>query len=220
MSDNSSEQEPSIEEILASIRQIISDDDEVEVKKEDAVEVPLESPVHETSDDVLELTEEDLIEMDEASKEDLTSGDVEETAEEAVVEEIIIEEEVVDTEPEDVEIELRDRLEEIRTAAVDEPEPEPEPEIKEEPEMPPKNPVPSDILSSSTQAAALGSLNKLASKMPINNPRSYDGVTLEDIAREMLHPMLREWMDDNLPPMVERIVQKELEKLARRSMDD
>jgi cell pole-organizing protein PopZ len=225
MSDNSSEQEPSIEEILASIRQIISDDDEVEVKKEDAVEVPLESPVHETSDDVLELTEEDLIERDEASKEDLTSDDVEETAEEAVVEEIIIEEavdeaveEVVDTEPEDVEIELRDRLEEIRTAAVD--EPEPEPEIKEEPEMPPKNPVPSDILSSSTQAAALGSLNKLASKMPINNPRSYDGVTLEDIAREMLHPMLREWMDDNLPPMVERIVQKELEKLARRSMDD
>ena len=86
--------------------------------------------------------------------------------------------------------------------------------------QPSSRPVPSDILSSSTQAAAMGSLSKLTSKMPINSSRSFDGITLEDIVREMLHPMLREWMDDNLPPMVERIVQKELEKLARRAMDD
>jgi len=32
--------------------------------------------------------------------------------------------------------------------------------------------------------------------------------------------MLREWMDENLPNMVERNVQKELEKLARRALDD
>ena len=66
----------------------------------------------------------------------------------------------------------------------------------------------------------MGSLAKLTKKMPINNSRSYDGVTLEDIVRELLHPMLREWMDDNLPPMVERIVQKEIEKMARRAMED
>jgi uncharacterized protein len=36
----------------------------------------------------------------------------------------------------------------------------------------------------------------------------------------MLHPMLRDWMNTNLPPMVERMVQKELEKLARRAMDE
>jgi hypothetical protein len=114
-----------------------------------------------------------------------------------------MEEDDVDDEEEDIpEIEMRDRYEE------------------EEPIMPPKRPVPSDILSSGTQAAALGSLSKLATKMPIERSRSYDGVTLEDIVRELLHPMLREWMDDNLPTMVERIVQKELEKLARRAMDD
>jgi cell pole-organizing protein PopZ len=203
MSENSSEQEPSIEEILASIRQIISDDDEEEVQEEpeEAVEEVLESPVHETStNDVLELTEEDLVEIEEP--------------EEAEVEEEI--EEVIEPEPVEMEVELRDRLEEIRAAA----DAEPELEIEEEPEMPPKNTVPSDILSSGTQAAALDSITKLASKMPINSPRSYDGVTLEDIVREMLHPMLREWMDDHLPSMVERIVQKELEKLARRALDD
>ncbi len=182
MSDNSSEQEPSIEEILASIRQIISDDDE------EAPEEVLESPVREDNDDVLELTEEDLVEV-EAEPE-------------------------VDPEPE---IEMRD--------PEPEPQAEPEPEIEEEPEeevmvAPTPKSVPSDILSSTTQNAAMNSISKLTKQMPINNSRSYDGVTLEDIVREMLHPMLREWMDDNLPPMVERIVQKELEKLARRAFDD
>ena len=50
MSQNTTDQEPLIEEILASIRQIISDDDEDD-KKEEKVEEPLESPVHETKDD-------------------------------------------------------------------------------------------------------------------------------------------------------------------------
>ncbi|MEM7618139.1 MAG: DUF2497 domain-containing protein [Pseudomonadota bacterium] len=161
MADETPEQEPSIEEILASIRQIISDDDE-----EEQHEV-VENPVQEKPDDVMELTKEDMVEEEEPEEEP----------------------------PMDI--------------SMEEPEEKPEP-----------RPVPSEILSSGTQEAALGSLSKLTSKMPINSSRSYDGVTLEDIVREMLHPMLREWMDDNLAPMVERTVQKELEKLARRAMDD
>lgn len=195
MSENPSEQEPSIEEILSSIRQIISDDDDDDTTVDEPKEEVLESPVREGTDDVLELTEDDLVE-----------DEPEPTPE---------------PEPEEIEIDMRDMEEEPAA----EPEPEPEPavddiieQIRSEPAKP--NTVPSDILSSGTQAAAIGSISKLASKMPINSGRSYDGVTLEDIVREMLHPMLREWMDDNLPPMVERIVQKELEKLARRAMDD
>jgi len=167
MADNTSEQEPSIEEILASIREIISDEDE------DDNEEVVENPVAEKSNDVLDLTEEDLVEADE--------------------------------EPEEIEI----AMEEAVVKTPEEPAPQPKPQ-----------PVPSEILSNSTQAAALDSLTKLTSKMPINSSRSYDGVTLEDIVREMLHPMLREWMDDNLPKIVERNVQKELEKLARRALDD
>lgn len=192
MSDNSSEEEPSIEEILASIRQIISDDDEVEEKE------TLESPVRDRTNDVLALTEDDLAEQDDPEEE---------------------------PEPylnEDPDIELRDPEEEAPAPYVP-PEPEPEPEVFTQPEpepAAPARPVPSDILSSSAQAAAMGSLAKLTKRMPINSSRSYDGVTLEDIVRETLNPMLREWMDDNLPNMVERIVQKELEKLARRAFDD
>lgn len=189
MSENPSEQEPSIEEILSSIRQIISDDDEEAVVAEEEVnEDVVEDPIRHENNDVLELTEEDL------------DGDEPES-----------EPEPVEAEPEEeIEVDMRDI------------EPEPEPELEPEPVMaePAPRPAPSEILSSGTQAAAIGSIAKLASKMPINSSRSYDGVTLEDIVREMLHPMLREWMDDNLPPMVERIVQKELEKLARRAMDD
>lgn len=188
MSDNSSEQEPSIEEILASIRQIISDDDDEGQESAEAEDV-VESPIHHDSDDVLELTEEDL---------------VEEPVSEPEPEPEEMEIDMVDNEPEE---ELQEEVEPMVDDIIE--------EIRAEPRT-----VPSDILSSGTQAAAIGSITKLASKMPINSARSYDGVTLEDIVREMLHPMLREWMDDNLPSMVERIVQKELEKLARRAMDD
>jgi len=163
MADDKSEQEPSIEEILASIRQIISDDDE-----EDSNEV-LESPIQDKPDDVLALTTADLVEEEEPEEEEAPVMDI----------------------------------------SLEEPE-----------ETPKRRTVPSEILSSGTQEAALGSISKLTSKMPITSSRSYDGITLEDIVREMLHPMLREWMDDNLPSIVERNVQKELEKLARRALDD
>jgi cell pole-organizing protein PopZ len=39
--------------------------------------------------------------------------------------------------------------------------------------------------------------------------------TLEDLVREMLRPMLKGWMDDNLPGMVERIVKAEIERVSR-----
>lgn len=206
MSDNSSEQEPSIEEILSSIRQIISDeDDEVPQEVEEEEEIAIADPIRHEPNDVLDLTEDDLMEDEPESvfepEADVYEEDLEPEIEEAI------------------DIEMRDTqnaLDEIRSAKREEPAfvPEPEPAYEPEPAM-------SDILSSGAQAAALGSLSKLTKRMPINNSRTFDGgVTLEDIVKEMLHPMLREWMDDNLPPMVERIVQKELEKLARRAFDE
>lgn len=191
MSGNPSEEEPSIEEILASIRQIISDDDDGKQEVHDEIdEDVIEDPIRHKSNDVLELTEEDLVQAPE--EEDVGGFEID------MVDNDEEEEDIMEDEEDDAD----DILEQIRST----------------PKQP--SPVPSEILSSGTQAAALGSLGKLTKKMPINSTRSYDGVTLEDIVRELLHPMLREWMDDNLPPMVERIVQKELEKLARRAMDD
>ena len=40
--------------------------------------------------------------------------------------------------------------------------------------------------------------------------------TLEDLVKEMLRPMLKEWLDKNLPPMVERFVEREIVRLTRR----
>ena len=43
------------------------------------------------------------------------------------------------------------------------------------------------------------------------------GRTLEDLVEEMIRPMIKEWLDKNLPPMAERLVRKELERLSRRA---
>jgi cell pole-organizing protein PopZ len=48
----------------------------------------------------------------------------------------------------------------------------------------------------------------------------FDGVerrSVEDMAAEMLRPMLRDWLEDNLPTLVERLVREEIERVARGS---
>jgi cell pole-organizing protein PopZ len=40
--------------------------------------------------------------------------------------------------------------------------------------------------------------------------------TIEDVVRELLRPMLKSWLDDNLPAMVERLVRSEIERVSRR----
>lgn len=67
------------------------------------------------------------------------------------------------------------------------------------------------LLSPRTSAAVDTAFNSLAHTMLSQNPR-----TLEDLVREMLKPMLREWLDANLPGMVERMVRAEIERLSRR----
>jgi hypothetical protein len=46
--------------------------------------------------------------------------------------------------------------------------------------------------------------------MIVNNAR-----TIEDLIKDMLRPMLKTWLDDNLPGMVERIVRAEIERVSR-----
>jgi cell pole-organizing protein PopZ len=42
------------------------------------------------------------------------------------------------------------------------------------------------------------------------------GKTIEDLVKEMLRPMLKDWIDRSLPPMVERLVEREIARLTRR----
>ena len=66
------------------------------------------------------------------------------------------------------------------------------------------------ILSRSTVSAVESAFNTLAHTVLSNNAR-----TLEDLVKEMLRPMLKSWLDDNLPGLVERIVKAEIERVSR-----
>jgi uncharacterized protein len=66
------------------------------------------------------------------------------------------------------------------------------------------------MLSPHTTAAVDLAFNTLAQTILVQNSR-----TLEDLVREMLKPMLKAWLDDNLPGLVERIVRAEIERVSR-----
>jgi cell pole-organizing protein PopZ len=66
------------------------------------------------------------------------------------------------------------------------------------------------LISASTMAAMDSAFNSLATTVIGQNAR-----TLEDLVKEMLRPMLKTWLDDNLPSLVERIVRAEIERVSR-----
>lgn len=66
------------------------------------------------------------------------------------------------------------------------------------------------LISNATMSAVDSAFNSLAHTVLGNNAR-----TLEDLVKEMLRPMLKGWLDDNLPSMVERIVRAEIERVSR-----
>jgi cell pole-organizing protein PopZ len=66
------------------------------------------------------------------------------------------------------------------------------------------------LMSHNTVAAVDSAFNALAQTVLSNNAR-----TLEDLVKEMLRPMLKAWLDDNLPNMVEKIVRAEIERVSR-----
>lgn len=49
-------------------------------------------------------------------------------------------------------------------------------------------------------------------------PGRVGNVTLEDMTRELLRPMLKTWLDQNLPGIIEKMVAKEIEKISRLAM--
>jgi uncharacterized protein len=71
-------------------------------------------------------------------------------------------------------------------------------------------PVARPLMSQSTVAAVDSAFNALAQTVLSNNAR-----TLEDLVKEMLRPMLKAWLDDNLPNLVEKIVRAEIERVSR-----
>jgi cell pole-organizing protein PopZ len=73
-----------------------------------------------------------------------------------------------------------------------------------------RKPDEAQLLSPETSAAVDSAFNTLAQTVLVRNAR-----TLEDLVREMLRPMLKNWLDENLPSLVERLVRAEIERVSR-----
>ena len=90
------------------------------------------------------------------------------------------------------------------------PPPEPYPAY-EAPRQASQSPGPDRaLISTATLTAVDSAFNSLAHTVIGQNAR-----TLEDLVKEMLRPLLKVWLDDNLPGLVERIVRAEIERVSR-----
>jgi uncharacterized protein len=78
------------------------------------------------------------------------------------------------------------------------------------PPAPPTEPMDEPLISRETDAAVSHSFEALAVGLVAQNP-----ALIEGIVREMIRPMLKTWLDDNLPSVVERLVRAEIQRVAR-----
>ena len=78
--------------------------------------------------------------------------------------------------------------------------------------------APHALIGAEAAAAATSSLDSLVRTIAAERTMQVHsgGPTIEDIVREELRPLLKEWLDANLPPMVERLVRVEIERVVGR----
>lgn len=189
-------QEPTMEEILASIRRIISEDD---APAAESAPAPEPEPVEAASPAL----------MDETPS-------------------------MQEPEPEEEILDLTDRYEAPAAETIgdldvigpaDEPEPEPFPTSFAEPERATArepatsaSSVPYDsLVGESASAASANAFAGLSAafRQPEPVPTGGVGPTIDDLARSLLRPMLKDWLDANLPGIVEAAVKKEVERISR-----
>ena len=244
------QKEPTMEEILASIRKIISEDDGAPVADDGATARLKPEDLSEMSeakaDDVFDLdslaapraNDDDMFEdvgfEPAAAVEETPQVELEpetQTALDDLVDEPIsdfgVEEEPFEA-PEPIEFsEPVEEAEPVEMEAVLEvaAEPELEPveefEIEMEETVPDLEPAPAQqtrpdmspaaaLTEETTADAAAGALARLVSKMDMGSEH-----TLEGLVRELLKPMIKEWLDANLPQIVEEKVEAEVQRIAR-----
>jgi cell pole-organizing protein PopZ len=77
-----------------------------------------------------------------------------------------------------------------------------------EPQAGPDDATEPSLLAEATSHAVLEAFGRLAASR-----RTDRDAFIQDIVGELLRPMLKTWLDDNLPGLVERLVQTEIERL-------
>lgn len=222
MAGKTPEQEPSIEEILASIRQIISDDEEP--ARDAAVDLSAQDDAARNAAIDLSQGPEEKFVIPVAQPEPEKKGG------QSAVDDIFDLTDEIKEEPKT----MRYAQEEKFTIPVAEPEkPRVQVDFQEQPAE--EAFMPRSELNGTTEQdsiftdraadATANAFSRLIGNMPVEREENAtmfaDGrITLEDLTRELMRPMLRQWISDNVPRLVERLVEKELEKLARQARDD
>lgn len=277
MSDPKAQQEPTMEEILSSIRRIISEDQDSEGEQQDTSEDVTLGVAREPGGPDREESEDEEADLDAfaefaPSEDELLDGsDAPDRKTEATGNVVDLAELDADSDPDfdETVLELTDIVDDDSDPdaageadepvipepelVMPEPEPEPvpesqpqpdvfEPEPEPEPIMPEPAPelgspaeapvaaegeeslaVPEAALVSSTAAVATSmAFSQFARGVSQSQGVALGGIgrTLEELVKELLRPMLKDWLDKNLPPLVQRLVEREISKLAGRADDE
>ena len=221
--------EPSMEEILSSIRRIIADEESEETQPEDDELGVAEARAEALNDDADALARaaededpEDVLELTRVVRDggevvDLKAGGAAATG--------LYSEPTPDPESEPGPETDRD---EIELAPLDE-EPDRESQTitsyesrKEPTAVETKSAaIGAELVSATVASAAGGAFAKLSEAIhktpPEESVADDSGRTIEQFVEDMIRPLLKEWLDENLPPIVERLVQREIQKIARRA---
>jgi cell pole-organizing protein PopZ len=184
-----------MEEILASIRRIIADDQEAPKPAPAPKSVP-PAAFAALAPAPQPLEDEDVLELAEVAQ-----------PVRLATRPIPLSDEPPDIAFREIEDEAEPEPQEIEAPPPRAPEPPP---VMARPEPGPLRDPAEQLLSQTSHAAVGHAFNMLAHTVLTSNAR-----TLEDLVREMLRPMLKNWLDDNLPTMVERLVRAEIERVAR-----
>ena len=227
------EEEQSMDEILGSIREILSDEDQ----ENQSEAVASANNTEEEQVDESDATQSS--EPEESSSEDAELADPEATSDTAVQDV----ESTSDTAVQDVEAtsdsesDMADQIEanEAEDATDNESgdggsKSEDNSDTEEPNEFleltkdmiappPPDFDAGSPIVSGATQTASADPLQELA-KALLNRRDIAIGnrdMTLEGVIREILRPLLKEWLDDNLPYLIERLVKKEIDHMVNKA---
>lgn len=187
MSDAKMPEEPSIEEILGSIRRIIADDDEAQQPA--AASPGGFSDALKQADSFVAEDDEEPLELTQKIDEEGTIVDI--PSDEPPARPAYTPPQNFDQSTED-EIIMIDETDEAPVAQTADP-----------------------LVSQTATAATAAIMAKLARSTSINRAGN-EGTTLEDLVKEMVRPMLREWLDQHLPELVQSMVERELERIARR----
>ena len=201
-------EDQSMEEILQSIRNIIAEEND-DATEEEVPAVDEEKPTKKVTDKPAEEDSEEVLELTDSVQEDGSVVNVADDDGGDVLDSI---DDALDDEPEEV--------------AASEPEPEPEPEVAPEPKAEPK-PAPKKaeaddedgLLSDASVAASAEALKALKAPVKLGEMPFVSGDTVEGLVQAMLRPMLKDWLDTNLPTIVKQAVDREVKRITS-NMDE